>query len=103
MRKKIIIAPSYYSSKYGTFFSVANDLIKIAKKVPFAVRNVPINSQAIGKPFCILLIDRCQPFGTILSMSVKVMINMAVYEEYMSHEPFNQYFWISSIFPLLIG
>ena len=43
-KKKIIIAPGYYSSKYGTFYSVASDLIKIAKKVPFAVRNVPIKS-----------------------------------------------------------
>ena len=29
-------------------------------------KGLKINSQAIGKPFYILLIDRCQPFGAIL-------------------------------------
>ena len=42
-------------------FAVRSDVLKIAKKV-----TLKINSQAIGKTFKILLIDRYQPFGAIL-------------------------------------
>ena len=61
----------------GTFFAVRNVPIKRAKKGTFLHLEamfsksqkkvaLKINSQAIGKPFKILLIDRCQPFGAIL-------------------------------------
>ena len=44
----------------GTFLAVGSDVLKSAKKVPLIVFS------SHGKPFRILLIDRCQPFGVIL-------------------------------------
>ena len=45
--------------KRGTFFVVGSGVLKSAKKVPLIVFS------SHGKPFRILLIDRCQPFGVI--------------------------------------
>ena len=43
----------------GTFLAVGSDVLKSAKKVPLIVFS------SHGKPFRILLIDRCQLFGVI--------------------------------------
>ena len=70
--------------KRGTFFSVSSDLMKGTKRYLFAVRSDVLKSakkipcspkrekgtfhimfSSHGKPFRILLIDRCQPFGVI--------------------------------------
>ena len=56
----------------GTFLAVGSDVLKSAKKVPLIVFS------SHGKPFRILLIDRCQPFGVILWIFLSQFTNPLV-------------------------
>ena len=61
-----------WKAQKGTFFAVGSDVLKRAKKVPLIVFS------SDGKPFRILLIDRCQLFGVIFMNFVSEFTNPLV-------------------------
>ena len=55
-------------SKARKTLAAGSDVLKSGKKVPLleVIKKCKIVFSSHGKPFRILLIDRCQPFGAIL-------------------------------------